>query len=277
MRVAKKQIKMTERVIGERYRAGRGIGDRDTYQPWLDVHDLSSLGLSARVPCSKTGRLHHLLSGLETGAFMEFMLMPDVIDVQEQYPLDREDTRAISLEMGVAHPTYPGGKVDVVMTTDLVVHRRTPAGVVRYARSVKPAAELDDARTLLKLEIERRYWVARGVDWMLVTDVDHSRRRHTGIAWMYARLTLEEHDDPTYWSSRVEAFLNVYQSGKARTFADIDTQLRLRGHAAEGETVEIVRHLCATGRLAFDPERVFDIGWALSELPLANPAARLAA
>lgn len=275
--MAKRQIKMTEQVIGERYRAGRGIGDRDTYRPWLDVHDLSSLGLSARVPCPKTGRLHHLLSGLETGAFMEFMLMPDVIDVQEQYPLDREDTRSIALEMGVAHPTYPGGKVDVVMTTDLVVHRRTPNGVVRYARSVKPVAELDDTRTLLKLEIERRYWKSRGIEWMLVTDLDQSRRRHTGIAWMYARLALEEHEDPAYWSSRVDALLGAYRSGKAKTFADIDTELRLRGHAAEGETVEIVRHLCATGRLIFDPERVFDISWLLTELPLVETGMRQAA
>lgn len=275
--MAKRQIKMTEQVIGERYRAGRGCGDGDAYQPWLDVHDLSSLGLSTRVPCPKTGRLHHLLSGLETGIFMEFMLMPDVTDIQEQYPLDREDTRAIALGMGVAHPTYPGGKVDVVMTTDLVVHRQTANGIVRSARSVKPVAELDDARTLLKLEIERRYWAARGVQWMLATDLDQSRRRHTGIAWMYARLSLEENEDPAYWPSRVNAFLAAYGSGKAKTFADIDTELRLRGQAAEGEAVEIVRHLCATGRLTFDPERVFDISWALAELPLVDAGVRLAA
>lgn len=268
--MARRQISMTEKVIDERYRAGRGVGDLGSYQPWLDVHDLSSLGLSARVPCPKTGRLHHLLSGIETGAFMEFMMMPDVVDVQEQYPLDREDTRAIALDMGVAHPTYPGGKVDVVMTTDLVVHRRTPAGVVTFARPVKPAKDLDDAATLVKLEIERRYWVNRGVDWMLVTDLDQSRRRHTGVAWMYARLALEEHADPDHWPSLVEAFLKAYRSGKAKTFADIDTELRLRGHAAEGETLELVRHLCATGRLAFDPERVFDIGWRLTALPLAE-------
>ena len=271
--MARRQICMTEKVIDERYRAGRGVGDIGSYQPWLDVHDLSSLGLSARVPCPKTGRLHHLLSGIETGAFMEFILMPDVVDVQEQYPLDREDTRAIALEMGVAHPVYPGGKVDVVMTTDLVVHRRTSAGVVRYARAVKPAADLDDAATLLKLEIERRYWIARGVDWMLVTDLDQSRRRHTGVAWMYARLGLDDHVDPEHWASLIEAFMKAYRSGKAKTFADIDTELRLRGRAAEGETIEIVRHLCATGRLAYDPERVFDTGWRLSELPLAQPDA----
>jgi len=268
--MARRRIAMTEKAIQERYRAGRGVGDRDSYQPWLDVHDLSSLGLAARVPCPKTGRLHHLLSGIETAAFMEFMLMADVVDVQEQFPLDREDTRAIALEMGVRHPTYPQGKVDVVMTTDLVVHRRTRDGIMRYARPVKPAVDLDDARTLLKLEIERRYWTARGVDWMLITDLDQSRQRHTGLAWMYARLGLDPHDDPLYWPSRIEAFVKAYRTGRAKTFAELDTELRLRGQLAEGEMVEIVRHLSATGRLAFDPDRVFDIGWSLAALPMTG-------
>lgn len=40
------------------------------------------------------------------------------------------------------------------------------------ARAIKPCSALDDARTLEKLEIERRFWAEREVDWGIVTEHD---------------------------------------------------------------------------------------------------------
>jgi len=50
------------------------------------------------------------------------------------------------------------------MTTDFVLTIKKDLATIYRARTVKYAADLIKARTLEKLEIERRYWQARGVD-----------------------------------------------------------------------------------------------------------------
>ncbi|MDP2680778.1 MAG: TnsA endonuclease N-terminal domain-containing protein [Rhodoferax sp.] len=80
--------------------------------------------------------------------------------------------------MGVRHPADTQSRTDIVMTTDFVVNVRTGDTITLAARSVKPASELDKARTLEKQEIERRYWHVKGVDWGLVTDLDSAGCRN---------------------------------------------------------------------------------------------------
>jgi hypothetical protein len=48
---------------------------------------------------------------------------------------------------------------------------------------VKPAAELDKARVLEKLEIERRYWQEQGIDWGIITEKDIQSVLVRNIAW----------------------------------------------------------------------------------------------
>lgn len=42
--------------------------------------------------------------------------------------------------------------------------------IVTIARTIKPAADLGKPRSIEKLEIERRYWMALGVDWGIITE-----------------------------------------------------------------------------------------------------------
>lgn len=268
--MARRRLIFTEAEIRKRYAAGRGEGDGADYMPWLEHHDLSSLGLSTRIYSPKTRRIHHLLSGIEAGAFLEMILNPDVLDVQEQFPLDREDTRSIATEIGVRHPVYPGGTVDVVMTTDLVVHVVADGNVVRFARAVKPAGELDSAGTLLKLQIERLYWARRSVDWMLITDQDQSQQRRNGLEWMHPRYELD--GDAARWRPRVAAVIAACRGVSGRTFGDVERTLVRSGEIEAGETIEIVRHLCARGVMRYDPETVFDLRWPVERLPIAADA-----
>jgi hypothetical protein len=59
------------------------------------------------------------------------------------------------------------------MTTDFLVTVNLESGGTQdYARTVKPARELQDRRILEKFDIERRYWLEREVDWKMVTERD---------------------------------------------------------------------------------------------------------
>lgn len=110
--------KMTEDVI-KRWRAeGRGTGEKQTYKPWLEVFDFSSEGLVNRVYSEKLGRTVHLMSEVESKIFYGLEWQRSIIDIREQFPLDRDLTLEIASHLGIKHPYYPGTRVPTVMTVD---------------------------------------------------------------------------------------------------------------------------------------------------------------
>src|SRR3990172_4233468 len=170
-KMAKRSRKTNERTINRRLHEGRGQGRGATYKPWLTVQDVPSQGLAHRVKSWTTGRVHHLFSNLERDTFYLLDWAGGVIDIREQYPLlPLEETEGIAEQIGVRHPTDPRTRHSVVMTTDFLVDVQRADGIIQQARTVKPAGRLDNSRTLEKLEIERRYWQSRDVDWGIVTE-----------------------------------------------------------------------------------------------------------
>lgn len=171
---------------------GRGTGTGANYQPWHQItrDDPGSRGRSHILNWT-FGRLHHLLSDLELVAFGFATMVPDLVDLREQFPLSpdphspdvadyREDlayeqaagTLDVARELGFKHPIIrkDGVRQDWVMTTDLVLTVEPPGREVSLlAISVKHHDELGKRRTRELLAIERAYWLQQGVDWLLLT------------------------------------------------------------------------------------------------------------
>lgn len=167
--------RFTEDTIERRKREGRGTGEDSTWNPWIHRGDLNSSGTQSLEALEGAGgRLVHTLSNGETRFFQAYMASPGVDFIHEQTPLDRERTRRIARELGIAHPRDTDSNIDIVMTTDLVVYLQPDATNerVRLARSVKPAASYTQGRSsynhIEHAEIERRYWAEEGVDWSFV-------------------------------------------------------------------------------------------------------------
>lgn len=165
-----------ESVITKWIGDGRGQGTHERYQPWLRTYDVPSIGVRSRIWGVKTGRVVHLLSKLERAAFMECEWRDDVVDIREQFPLERVRTHRIALEMGVAHPVTVEGTPGV-LSTDLLLTCEGVAGYALEAIAVKPSKALKERRVLEKLEIERRYWTAQGARWRLFTEADVDQAR----------------------------------------------------------------------------------------------------
>lgn len=164
-----KRSPLTRAQSQTRYDKGHGQGEGSSYKPWIEVKSIASLGVSRRV-CGRTnGRQHALLSNHEWKAFLACQHLRDVIDIREQFPLwDLDETERIAASLGVRHPG-PLSADPQVMTTDLLLTLRSGD---LMAISVKSSKDLEDKRTLEKLEIERRYWVRRNVKWSIVTERD---------------------------------------------------------------------------------------------------------
>lgn len=162
-----KQAVWTRKQAAARYAKGHGRGEGAGYRPWLEPKDFSSRGTSRRAPGKSNGRQHSLFSDHEWRAFLACQHLRDVIDIREQFPLwGLDQTEAIAKSFGFRHPA-PVGAEPQVMTTDLLLTMRDRS---LAAIAVKPAADLEKARVLEKLEIERRYWELRNIKWSIVTE-----------------------------------------------------------------------------------------------------------
>lgn len=150
---------------------GRGEGTLQKYKPWLSVRDVPSHGKSSRDKGWKTGRPHHFLSNLELRYYLTLEWSLLVTDIREQYPLlPIDDTLAIAESLDIKHPAHPKSKEPIVLTTDFSISVQNSNGSVEHARTVKYAKDLSNRRTIEKLEIERRYWEVKGIDWGIVTE-----------------------------------------------------------------------------------------------------------
>jgi len=170
--MARKRYQFDAAKVARYQKDGRGQGSGESYKPWLAVQDVLSKGRRRRINGLKVNRVYHLMSDGEFYAFLQFDESAADIDVLEQVPLDPFETDRIARQMGVRPPVNPDGS-PYVMTTDFLVAEKTASGIKYLAYSCKPNHEHDD-RTREKLEIERRYWKARGIAYkVIVTQGDH--------------------------------------------------------------------------------------------------------
>jgi hypothetical protein len=268
--MAKRRYSFDENKLARFLKEGRGQGTGGSYKPWLTIQDVPSIGRTARPTGWKTGRLHHLLSNVEAATFYLLDWDDHVLDIREQFPLDREKTRQIALEMGVAHPADIETKVDIVMTTDFLVDIHNSLGRKSLAIAVKKSTDLDDGRTVEKLEIERRYWLALGIEWAIVTEQDMNKDRVANIRWVHEMRSLDglAVPHPEYWQDRCRVLLGSLGQCATMTIKQFLRWLENNQGFASGEGLTAIRHLIATKVLLIDMDCPFDntaiLGQAIS-------------
>jgi hypothetical protein len=142
------------------------------------------MGLSTRIKIWKTDRIHHFFSEKETNYFLVLAWSPAVIDIREQFPLPLDETLDIAKRLGIKHPTDPQKKYPMVMTTDFLIDVLEEGQGILKARCVKMAKDLNSARVIEKLEIERTYWTEQGIDWGIVTEQEIPIALAENVAWL---------------------------------------------------------------------------------------------
>jgi len=175
---------------------GRGQGEGSAYLPWISIHDFSSKGLSTRVFSYKTNRVHHFLSRNELRFFYILEWSERVLDIREQFPLlDIELATGIAQRADIRYPRDNISGFPHVLTCDFMI--TTASGL--KARTIKSVSDLKNKRTLEKLEIERRYWDALGIDWKIVTECEIDFHKAKYVEWLYTAAILPDYlDDSKY-------------------------------------------------------------------------------
>jgi hypothetical protein len=258
--MAKRRYDFDESKVQRYLAEGRGVGQLASYKPWLTVHDVPSSGRVSRIQGWHTGRIHHLLSDGETGLFLLFDWEDAVADIREQFPLDRDVTRQIAVEIGVPHPHDNHTQTDLVMTTDFLIDAVIGGKACLLARTFKRVEDLDDERTIAKFEIERRYWAKNGVDWGIVTDAELPAERIQNLHWLHSMRSLEgaETSYAGYWEDRINTFCSHLAAAAEMSIKGYCRWLEQTLGFQSGEGLTVIRYLLANKRLYMDLDRKFD-------------------
>jgi hypothetical protein len=252
--MAKRSRNINQTTINTRIKQGSGTGRGSDYQPWLVIQDVPSQGLATRIKGWKTERTHHFLSKLELNYFYVLEWSPIVTDIREQYPLlPLEETLAIAEECGFRHPTVPKTQEPVVMTTDFLITVPQSLEITEQARTVKNTKDLQVRRTLEKLEIERRYWQNRNIDWGIVTPAEIPHVLAQNVDWLHPFFRTEDISclielDISYITAALTLRVTQPHLSLAKIAADCDDKLGQR----PGTSLSLVRHLIANRKWQVD-------------------------
>jgi len=226
---------------------GRGSGQNSEYKPWITVRDLPSDGRVHRVFGHKSQRTHHLLSDLELAVFLLLEWHQDVIQIREQFPLEIETTSQIAKEAGIVHPSQSG--VKQYMSSDFLVNSHDKQQP-KFVLQAKYAEALDDARTIEKLELERRYWSLKEVPWYLITEQDIPQTVIKNIKWLYP--AQRDEIDMEVLIQRIDYYDYHFSQDPNKNIIDICKNLDIAYELQVGESLAEVRHLLAKRCFTFD-------------------------
>jgi len=190
--------RFTPQLLARFRRLGRGQGTFDDYIPWHRVGrgDPASRGRSHLQQWN--GRQRELLSDHEWVIMFFSVMLTNLVDIREQFPLAQEScqhelstyqhrdsyqlfpgTLEIAKKLGIKHPMSTGGGISDtwVPSTDLLLTIEGADGTLELlAVAIKERGELDERRKKELLQLEREYWLARDVTWLLITPDQYDQR-----------------------------------------------------------------------------------------------------
>ncbi len=238
----------------QRYiKEGRGQGEGKDYKPWITVHDFPSEGITTKLPSPKTGRSSHFLSLNEYRLYLLLEWAGKVTDIREQYPMDLKETMRIAEELGIKHPEDNVSKVPYVMTTDFMITMNNEGKKTYVVRTVKPAKMLESKNVIEHFEIERRYWLEKGIDWRIVTDLDIPVQLASNIEWAYYSYNLsggvnEDEEILLYYGELLKERLATLDSRIVTVCSRLDSEMNLE----TGTSLHIFKYLLTRKEIVMD-------------------------
>jgi len=245
--MARKTYSTSEAKFQQWIKNGRGSGRGFEYKPWITVRDLPSEGRSHRIFGHKSQRTHHLLSDLELAVFLLLEWHSEVVEIREQFPLERDITSRLAVDNGISHPAISG--VKQYMSSDFLVNTNDLERP-KFVLQAKYADALNDPRTIEKLEIERRYWLEKDIPWHIVTEKEIPGVVVKNINWLYPA-NRDEISNETLLE-RIQFFAHHFQKTPNSLMIDICKSLDVAYDLPPGESLKEFRQLLARRCFLFD-------------------------
>lgn len=248
---------------------GRRQGEGKDYKPWIVSQDFPSMGRVSRILGWKTKRIHHLFSDVQTRCFYVFDWDSMVIDIREHYPLIDayevlEDDKDINFNLFKDKDT---GEPYILTTTFLIAIEDTNGEKVYFARSVKSDSDLSKKTTMEKLEIERRYWKAKGVHWAIITQKDIPLQKAKNIEWIHS--SMHQYKDFELSSKEMVSLCGEfleYASNSNLPIRKVSKDFDVKNGLKIGTALFLFRYLIAAKVIDINMDKEIDLNSSLSGL-----------
>jgi hypothetical protein len=182
--------KWNQQKLDDRIAEGYGQGRGDAYQPWLQLADVSSKGVTTRMWSPKTDRVHTFFSNVEKCAFLVAEFREDFEDYLEQGPMERELTLEIASEFRIRHPRYWGTKIAAVLTYDgLLFTRGKQPQLIDCKHSMTEITGRIEQQYALRHEYARR----KGYSIRHVTDASYPWELIHNLQWIRMSVLQRNH------------------------------------------------------------------------------------
>lgn len=189
--MAKRNTEWSQGKYKRYLKEGRGQGEGVQYKPWLITQDFPSMGTATRVFSNKTNRMHHFFSNTQLMFFYLLDWDKNVVDIREHYPLlGLNDVLGNTEDLRLDKFIDKKNNLPYIITTTFLISYMIKGKTNYAARSLKYASELGKKITQEKLEIERRYWIEKDVDWGIVTNKDINMTKAKNIEFLHSYIKL---------------------------------------------------------------------------------------
>lgn len=248
---------------------GRGQGFGKEYKPWLSIHDFPSKGRVSRVLGWKSKRIHHFFSDMQTIYFYMLEWENSVIDIREHYPLlDIEDAIKDKSDLGLEKFKDKESRYPYTLTTNfLITIKNSNNENIYIARSIKSKLEIEKKKTLERLEIERRYWESKDIDWGIVTQNEIPKVYVRNIEWVHS--TLYSYEERGFSKEEINSLgdllcycLSTYRQSVRKITADFDKEYNYEN----GTGLFIFRYLIASKKIKINMMEPININ--IIDLPI---------
>ncbi len=150
----------------------------------LKVTTFSSKGRATRIYSYKTKRIHNLQSDNQLKVFLTFEWIDSIKDIKENIELkDLEATiyNVENLRLDKFKDKETGQLYQ--LHTNFLIKILSEGECEEIAVSVKSLSELERKTVIEKLEIERRYWKAKNIEFHLITEKEIDKQMVENIRW----------------------------------------------------------------------------------------------
>lgn len=241
---------------------GRGVGERGSYRPWLQVQDISSQGRSTRTYSYKSQRVIHLLSDLQLYYWYLLEFDEQVIDVREQYPLLDFHELNIQMDKGLEKKLF-NVKTNVphVFIVSFLITRVDHNNNQFYeARVIKTSSELEKKATVERLELISRYFQTKNIDFGIVTEKEVNKQLARNIGWFLTAYDLQDYPELMGNLEFLKTdMINLLSSNTEKTFQSVFTRLERSYQLNEGMGLILFKHLVATKLITMDMSKKIEI------------------
>lgn len=252
---------------------GRGQGEGTTYKPWLQVQDIASQGRSTRIFSSKSQRVIHLLSDLQLYYWYLLEFDNTVLDVREQFPLLDFHEMNISVDQELERKLF-NAKTNVphVFIVSFMVKRIDENNNPFYeARVIKSSTEFAKKATISRLELLRRYFEKKQLDFGIVTEKNINKQLSRNIGWMLTAYDIQDYPALVGNFSFLKKDFLYYLSDQSDTFQRIFQRIEKNYHLDEGLGLILFKHLIATKQINMDLSRKIDLSGKVEEYRVKLP------